>query len=56
VAGRAGGGAALAEATDALLTMGFSSAEAIVALKDADDGASAEVLLKGALKRLGSGR
>jgi len=54
--GRAGGGAALAEATDALLTMGFSSAEAIVALKDADDGASAEVLLKGALKRLGSGR
>lgn len=54
---RAGGsGAALAEATDALLSMGFSSSEAASALKghDAKDGAQA--LVRFALKRLGGAR
>jgi len=51
-----GAGAALAEATDALLAMGFSSAEAAAALKGADGAASASALLKHALQRLGGGR
>jgi len=54
--GRPGGaGAALAEATDALLAMGFSAAEASTALKGAD-AKDAQALLKGALQRLGAGR
>lgn len=44
---------ASAGATEALLSMGFSSAEAEVALKGAPDGASEEDLLKYALKRIG---
>jgi Holliday junction DNA helicase RuvA len=51
-----GAGAALAEATDALLAMGFSSVEASAALKGADGASSAQALLKHALQRLGSGR
>ena len=51
-----GVGAALAEATDALLAMGFTSAEAAAALKGAETGSAAQTLLKHALKRLGSGR
>ena len=42
-------------ATEALLSMGFSSAEAEVALKGAPEGASEEDLLKYALKRIGGG-
>jgi holliday junction DNA helicase RuvA len=51
----AGGAEQLAagEARDALLSMGFSPAEAAVALRDAPAGASAEQLLKSALKALG---
>ncbi len=51
-----GAGAALAEATDALLAMGFSSAEASAALKGADGAGDAQTLLRHALIRLGSGR
>jgi holliday junction DNA helicase RuvA len=51
-----GAGAALAEATDGLLAMGFSSAEASAALKGADAGNDAQALLKYALKRMGSSR
>jgi Holliday junction DNA helicase RuvA len=51
-----GAGAALAEATDALLAMGFSAAEASAALKGAADGGDAQALLRHALQRLGSGR
>jgi Holliday junction DNA helicase RuvA len=54
--GGASAGAALAEATDALLAMGFSSAEASAALKGADVGSGAQALLRYALQRLGSGR
>jgi len=49
-------GAASAEARDALLAMGFTSAEINIALRDAPDSASAETLLKGALKALGGAR
>lgn len=52
----AGSGAGLAEATDALLGMGFSSAEASTALKGCDSGADAQTLLRHALQRLGAGR
>lgn len=48
-----GAGTAGAEARDALLAMGFTPAEAAAALRDAPAGASAEQLLKGALKALG---
>lgn len=51
--GRAGQPAATAEARDALLSMGFTVAEATAALRGAPDGASAEDLLKAALKSLG---
>lgn len=51
-----GSGAALAEATDALLAMGFSSAEASAALKGADGTGDAQTLLRHALIRLGGGR
>jgi len=52
--GKSGSGAALAEATDALLAMGFSASEAAAALKGADE-TDAHSLLKHALKRLGGG-
>lgn len=45
---------ALAGATEALLAMGFTSAEADVALKGAPEGAGEGALLQYALKRLGS--
>lgn len=51
-----GAGAGLAEATEALLAMGFSSAEAAAALKGADSAADAQALLRHALQRLGAGR
>lgn len=51
-----GAGAALAEATEALLGMGFTSAEASAALKGADDSSDAQALLRYALLRLGSSR
>ncbi|NTU71977.1 MAG: Holliday junction branch migration protein RuvA [Coriobacteriia bacterium] len=54
--GRRGAGAALAEATDALLGMGFSAAEASAALKGASSDAGAQELLRHALVRLGGGR
>ena len=54
--GGAGSGAAIAEATDALLSMGFSSAEVSSALKGYDGPAGdAESALKHALRRLGGG-
>lgn len=46
--------AALAAATEALLSMGFTSAEAEVALKGAPEGAGEGALLQYALKRLGN--
>lgn len=50
---RSGQPAAAAEARDALLSMGFTAVEAAAALRGAPDGASAEQLLKIALKSLG---
>lgn len=50
-----GTGAAAAEATDALLGMGFSAAEAATAIKGFEGEADASALLKHALKRLGGG-
>ena len=47
-------GVALSGATEALLSMGFTSAEAEVALKGAPEGAGEGALLQYALKRLGS--
>jgi holliday junction DNA helicase RuvA len=47
---------AIAEARDALLTMGFSAAEAASALRDAPADARAEELLKRALRALGGAR
>jgi Holliday junction DNA helicase RuvA len=44
---------AAAEARDALLAMGFTAAEAAAALRGSDGAASAEELLKAALKALG---
>jgi len=52
----AGAGAALAEATDALLAMGFSPAETSAALIGADGSGDAQRLLRYALVRLGSAR
>lgn len=46
--------AALQGATEALLSMGFTSAEADLALKAAPEGAGEAALLQHALKRLGS--
>ncbi|MDF1542637.1 MAG: Holliday junction branch migration protein RuvA [Anaerosomatales bacterium] len=46
----------VAEARDALLGMGFSAAEAATALKGAPADASAGLLVKHALKRLGGAR
>lgn len=51
---QASGGAAMAEATDALLAMGFSAAETSAALKGSQQGAAdAQSLLRYALQRLG---
>ena len=47
-------GQALAGATEALLSMGFTSAEADLALKGAPEGATESALLQYALKKLGS--
>jgi holliday junction DNA helicase RuvA len=47
---------AASEARDALLSMGFSPAEAAAALRDAQPGATAEQLLRAALKALGGAR
>lgn len=47
---------AVAEASDALLGMGFSSAEIAVALQGSDKGADTQALVRHALKRLGAGR
>ena len=55
--GRASGASvALAEATDALLGMGFSSAEVSVALQGSDQATDTQALVRYALKRLGTGR
>jgi len=52
--GSKGGGAAVAEATDALLAMGFSAAEAATAVRGFEGGSGdAQGLLKYALRRLG---
>ena len=53
-AGAPANAAAIAGATEALLAMGFTSAEAEVALKGAPEGAAEGALLQYALKRLGS--
>lgn len=47
---------AVAEASDALLGMGFSSAEIAIALQGSDKGADTQSLVRHALKRLGAGR
>lgn len=52
----ANGGNALGEATEALLSMGFTSQEAALALEGADEAAPVEKVLAYALRRLGSGR
>jgi holliday junction DNA helicase RuvA len=54
--GGAGAGASLAEATDALLAMGFSAAETAAAVKGYDGPEDAQQLLRYALLRLGGGR
>jgi Holliday junction DNA helicase RuvA len=54
--GLGAGPLAASEARDALLAMGFSPAEAAVALRDAPADASAEDLLKAALRALGGTR
>lgn len=57
--GSPGGGAsthAAIEARDALLSMGFTAAEAAAALRDVEPGASAEQMLRAALKALGGAR
>lgn len=46
---------AAAEATDALISMGFSSAEAAVALKGYDGADDPQAMLRHALRRLGGG-
>lgn len=51
-----GDDSALALAREALLSMGFTSAEADLALKGAPEGANDGVLLQYALKRLGTNR
>jgi len=50
-----GAGAPVGETKDALLAMGFSSAEVAAALKGAPDEDDASALLKYALRRLGGG-
>ena len=54
--GPGAGRLAATEARDALLSMGFSPAEAAAALRDAPAGATAEDLLKAALRALGGAR
>lgn len=53
---RAPGGPAAAEVRDALLSMGFSPAEAAAAMRDAPAGARTEDLLRLALRKLGGPR
>lgn len=53
--GTSGAGAVLAEANDALLSMGFSAAEASAALKGYDGSGGAQDALRFALMRLGGG-
>ncbi len=53
---RGGPTLAVAEANDALLGMGFSSAEIAIALQGSDKGADTQSLVRHALKRLGAGR
>jgi Holliday junction DNA helicase RuvA len=53
--GRAVSGNASAEAADALVSMGFSSAEAAVALKGYEGPDDAQAMLRYALRRLGGG-
>jgi len=48
-------GSASAEATDALASMGFSTAEVAVALKGYEGAGDAQAMLRYALKRLGGG-
>lgn len=50
------GGGAVAEASDALASMGFSPAEIAAALKGYDGAADAQALLRYALQRLGGSR
>lgn len=52
--GESGESVALQSATEALLSMGFTSAEAELALKGAEEGLGESALLQYALKRLGS--
>ena len=54
VGGSSADSVALAGATEALLSMGFTSTEAEVALKGAPEGAGEGALLQYALKRLGN--
>ncbi|WP_455137756.1 Holliday junction branch migration protein RuvA [Thermophilibacter sp.] len=56
LASGATGASVLAEATEALLSMGFTSQEATLALEGADEAAPVEKVLAYALRRLGSGR
>lgn len=56
LAAAAAGATTLAEATEALLSMGFTSQEASLALEGADEAAPVEKVLAYALRRLGSGR
>jgi Holliday junction DNA helicase RuvA len=51
--GRADRSAAAGEARDALVSMGFTTLEAAAALRGLEDGATAEQMLKAALKALG---
>jgi Holliday junction DNA helicase RuvA len=55
-AGVGGSSHAAMEARDALLAMGFSAAESAAALRDMEGGATAEQMLRAALKALGGAR
>jgi Holliday junction DNA helicase RuvA len=55
-AGASGASHAAVEARDALVAMGFSAAESAAALRDVEPGATAEQLLRSALKALGGAR
>ncbi len=55
-AGVGGSSHAAMEARDALLAMGFSAAESAAALRDAEPGATAEQMLRAALRALGGAR
>lgn len=55
VGGRAASGSASAEAADALVSMGFTPAEAAAALKGYEGPDDAQAMLRYALRRLGGG-